>query len=119
MSKTSFKNQTKRGESLLAAEARTETLKFIFRHCLINNLGKILIFFSSSLPSLVKRDQPGWCSHHVSGSVLADVLLTLALSPVADRPAIHPLWLETWPGLGSAWGFVLLASLTTEVKLFL
>ena len=52
MSKSSFKNQTKRGESFLAAEARTETLKIIFRHCLINNLGgdSRLLFLKFPLP---------------------------------------------------------------------
>lgn len=45
---------------------RTEPLKAKFRQCLVNSLGKGLVFFLLTFPSLVKSDQPGWCFPHVS-----------------------------------------------------
>ena len=75
--KTKVKSREGRASWLWKQEQRP---KIKSPHCLINNLGKSLIFFSLSFPSLVQCEWPGWCSPHVSGgSVFADTLLTLAL----------------------------------------
>lgn len=36
---------TKRGDSLLAVEARIESMKMKFHYCLVNNLGEIMASF--------------------------------------------------------------------------
>lgn len=104
MSKNSLKG---RGGRLPTVETRTEPIKTKSHHCLVNNLEKILVFFSLHSPSLVKGTDQAGVLATCQDSAFAEVLLNLALCPVEDRLVIYPLRLETWPGSGSAWGFVL------------